>query len=82
MPFAIFHGQSPMYSTDTLSSAIPKEHTVFRFQVPLPLDVGPDFTNTEKSVQDLVFEIHGSQFEVRAFDRANKKFKWKAMDYL
>ena len=30
----------------------------------------------------LVFELHGNQFQVRAADRANKKFKWKTMDYI
>jgi ribonuclease P protein subunit POP4 len=32
--------------------------------------------------KDLVFELHGSQFENRPVDRANKKFKWKNIDYL
>ncbi|KAK8161092.1 hypothetical protein IWX90DRAFT_389159 [Phyllosticta citrichinensis] len=45
---------------------IPKEHTIFRFELPLERD------NAEKP---LVFELHGSQFENRAPDRANKKFK-------
>ena len=30
----------------------------------------------------LVFELHGNQLQVRAADRANKKFKWKNMDYI
>jgi ribonuclease P protein subunit POP4 len=30
----------------------------------------------------LVFELHGNQFEMRAADRANKKFKWKGMEYI
>lgn len=42
---------------------VPKEHTVFRFEV--PADEKPP----------MVFDIHGSQFESRAPDRANKKFK-------
>lgn len=52
---------------------VPKEHTVFRFEVP--------FEPTEKADGEgearkpLVFEIHGSQFESRAPDRANKKFR-------
>lgn len=36
----------------------------------------------EEARKPLVFELHGSQFENRAPDRANKKFKWKGMDYL
>ncbi|KAK8192005.1 uncharacterized protein BKA78DRAFT_232389, partial [Phyllosticta capitalensis] len=48
---------------------VPKEHTIFRFQLPL----------VEKQAEDgpkpLVFELHGSQFENRAPDRANRKFK-------
>lgn len=63
-------------------SAIPKEHTVFRFQVPLPISSDTESGNTEDGKNNLVFDIHGSQFEARASDRANKKFKWKAMDYL
>ncbi|KAJ5587246.1 uncharacterized protein N7459_003011 [Penicillium hispanicum] len=70
-------------------AAIPKEHSVFRFTVPLP--------TTEKSAEEsemhqweathgasspLVFELHGSQFETRPVDRANKKFKWRNVDYL
>ncbi|KAJ5279318.1 hypothetical protein N7478_004690 [Penicillium angulare] len=30
----------------------------------------------------LVFELHGSQFETRPVDRANKKFKWRNIDYV
>lgn len=32
--------------------------------------------------RNLVFELHGSQFEFRPADRANRKFKLKVMDYL
>lgn len=53
---------------------VPKEHTIFRFEVP--------FGQEENEIDDgvvmrkpLGFEIHGSQFESRAPDRANKKFK-------
>jgi ribonuclease P protein subunit POP4 len=71
--------------------AIPKEHTVFKFTVPLPVPTieesvpekanieGVDVSNTPKP---LVFELHGSQFENRPVDRANKKFKWRNIDYL
>ncbi|KLJ12544.1 ribonuclease P protein subunit POP4 [Blastomyces silverae] len=61
------------------AKTIPKEHTIFRFQVPLPTSGGEDM-ETDKS--NLVFELHGSQFENRPVDRANKKFKWRNLDYL
>jgi ribonuclease P protein subunit POP4 len=32
-------------------------------------------TDGEKKPKDLVFELHGDQFQHRAADRANKKFK-------
>lgn len=66
---------------------LPKEHTVFRFLVPRPkkkVDGGPEAVNgeagnkkegEEKEGKDLVFELHGDQFQYRAADRANKKFK-------
>jgi ribonuclease P protein subunit POP4 len=66
------------------SQAVPKEHTVFRFAVPLP-EQNADNAQTDepkKETKQLLFEIHGSQFENRPADRANRKFKWKAMDYL
>jgi len=63
--------------------AIPKKDTIFRFEVPLPEDEENTSSKQEKSQptkKPLVFELHGSQFEMRAADRANKKFKWKSMD--
>lgn len=50
---------------------VPKEHTVFRFEVPFEENI-EDSTAQKKP---LVFEIHGSQFQSRAPDRANKKFR-------
>jgi ribonuclease P protein subunit POP4 len=50
---------------------VPKEHTVFRFEVPFE----EDQTVEDASKKPLVFEIHGSQFQSRAPDRANKKFR-------
>jgi ribonuclease P protein subunit POP4 len=44
---------------------VPKEHTVFRLEVPFE----------DVAQKPLVFEIHGSQFHSRAPDRANKKFR-------
>ncbi|KAJ5370931.1 uncharacterized protein N7496_007023 [Penicillium cataractarum] len=69
---------------------IPKEHTVFRFTVPLPgapeAEAEGKEDNQEKSTPEgpkpLVFELHGSQFENRPVDRANKKFKWRNIDYV
>ncbi|KAH8705472.1 putative ribonuclease P complex subunit Pop4 [Talaromyces proteolyticus] len=65
---------------------IPKEHTVFRFTIPTiqhQTNNGNDTTHgLEVASKDLVFELHGSQFENRPVDRANKKFKWKNVDYL
>ncbi|KAH7089060.1 Rof/RNase P-like protein [Paraphoma chrysanthemicola] len=49
--------------------AIPKEHTVFRFEVPVLAKDG------EETPKPLVFEINGEQFQTRAPDRANKKFR-------
>jgi ribonuclease P protein subunit POP4 len=73
-----------------LQIVIPKEHTVYRFEILLPAPTKDDDdesneipAGSDKEVtRPLVFELHGSQFENRAPDRANKKFKWKGMDYL
>ncbi|KAE9371398.1 RNase P/MRP, p29 subunit [Stipitochalara longipes BDJ] len=63
---------------------LPKEHTIFRFTVPFPgktLDGDekgteePNADGEEKKPKDLIFELHGDQFQYRAVDRANKKFK-------
>ncbi|KAF2121547.1 ribonuclease-like protein P complex subunit Pop4 [Lophiotrema nucula] len=48
---------------------VPKEHTVFRFEVPLPSKEG------EEEPRPLSFEIVGEQFQNRAPDRATKKYK-------
>lgn len=71
-------------------TAIPKEHTVFRFTVPLPGAAEAEAdgkgdnqeTATSESSKPLVFELYGSQFENRPVDRANKKFKWRNIDYV
>lgn len=64
--------------------AIPKEQTIFRFTVPLPSaddeDTAMSYGDTAKKA--LTFELHGSQFENRPVDRANKKFKWRNVDYI
>ena len=55
---------------------LPKEHSVFRFEVP---GVGSkregEDEGGEGKRKSLVFELHGSQFENRAPERASKKFK-------
>lgn len=91
--------------------AIPKQDTIFRFEVAWPEEGGADGGGGESQAGDggqeeeeeelgqvgegqgetarmksgkkpLVFELHGNQLLVRAADRANKKFKWKNMDYI
>lgn len=61
--------------------AIPKRYTIFRFEIPQPEST--QRLNEEEVARaktkdipaHLVFELHGSQFENRAPDRATKKFK-------
>ena len=53
---------------------VPKEHTVFRFEVPFDIEERAEGEKGQER-KPLLFEIHGSQFESRAPDRANKKFK-------
>lgn len=68
--------------------AIPKEHTVFRFTIPskpvqpLAEETGDNDNSEGEKPKDFVFELHGSQFENRPVDRANKKFKWRNIDYI
>jgi ribonuclease P protein subunit POP4 len=61
--------------------AIPKKHTVFRFELEQPAARNPQVEGREvgagEKLPNLVFEIYGSQFENRAADRATKKFKSK-----
>ncbi|KAK6531097.1 hypothetical protein TWF281_007922 [Arthrobotrys megalospora] len=54
---------------------IPKEHSVFRFEIPWP-------DSTKEGAEPIVLELHGSNFMFRAAERMNKKFKAKAMDDL
>lgn len=71
--------------------AIPKKHTVFRFEISRLNEkaIGsPDISDGKQSGEgtltqkNLVFELHGSQFENRATDRATKKFKQRNMSDL
>ncbi|KUI63478.1 Ribonuclease P protein subunit p29 [Cytospora mali] len=58
---------------------VPKEGTLFRVEIPPPEDpedlASKDTGEKAPPRKNLVFEIHGDQFSVRAADRANKKFK-------
>jgi len=74
---------------------LPKRNTVFRYEISLPephleegsggevdMEKGRQEGTAEKQGRNLVFEVHGNQFEFRPADRANRKFKWKVTDYL
>lgn len=62
---------------------VPKEGTVFRFEVPVPVPgvkAGEGEKEREGPVQGgetpkMVFEIHGEQFQFRSADRASRKFR-------
>lgn len=54
-----------LVTKENVVKTCPKEHTMFRFQVPLE----------DEAKRPLEFEILGSMFEQRAPDRANKKFR-------
>lgn len=57
---------------------IPKEHTVFRFEVPVvDPPVGREGSRVDGAARSMVFELHGSQFMYRAADRVGRKFKQK-----
>jgi ribonuclease P protein subunit POP4 len=60
---------------------VPKEGTVFRFEVPVPatdsmLKRGEGGgTAPRQEASKMVFEIHGEQFQFRSADRASRKFR-------
>lgn len=57
---------------------VPKEGTVFRFEVPIPVLKGPTTAGegqAEERISNMVFEIHGEQFQFRSADRASRKFR-------
>ena len=60
---------------------VPKEGTVFRFEVPVPVPgSGPELGGEQGEGQvggmsKMVFEIHGEQFQFRSADRASRKFR-------
>ena len=65
-----------------LMIAIPKKHTIFRFEIPQGEEVTAQRSTKSPSPRNLAFELHGSQFENRAIDRATKKFKQRNMKEL
>ncbi|KAH6856937.1 putative rRNA and tRNA processing protein [Chaetomium sp. MPI-CAGE-AT-0009] len=56
---------------------VPKEGTVFRFEVPVPVpDMGEKGAEEQPAqTSSMVFEIHGEQFQFRSADRASRKFR-------
>ncbi|KAH0338020.1 ribonuclease p complex subunit, partial [Aureobasidium melanogenum] len=54
---------------------VPKEYTVFRFEIPFAEEDSDGDNNMAEPRKLFVFELHGSQFENRPADRANRKFK-------
>jgi len=61
---------------------VPKEHTIFRFRIPLADETltGEDGVEqgamtADKQSNSLVFELHGTAFENRAPERATKRVK-------
>jgi ribonuclease P protein subunit POP4 len=56
--------------------SVPKEHTVFGFEIPVPVAGEGDGKEGEgEEKKALRFEIFGEQFQTRAPDRANRKFR-------
>ncbi|PVI03564.1 RNase P/MRP, p29 subunit [Periconia macrospinosa] len=59
---------------------VPKEHSMFRFEVPV-LDPGEEDGRNKEDETDpngskpLVFEVLGEQIQVRGSERANRKFR-------
>ncbi|THW42566.1 RNase P/MRP, p29 subunit [Aureobasidium pullulans] len=54
---------------------VPKEYTVFRFEVPFVESDNDGDTQMADPQKPFIFELHGSQFQNRAADRAARKFK-------
>ncbi|MCJ1472442.1 hypothetical protein MMC13_001090 [Lambiella insularis] len=80
-----------MVTKHNTMKTVPKKQSIFRFEIPQPAhklfsvdctvsDPGPSNTSGNANPQPLIFELHGSQFETRAIDRATKKFKQKRLD--
>ncbi|KAK4121630.1 RNase P/MRP, p29 subunit [Parathielavia appendiculata] len=56
---------------------VPKEGTVFQFEVPVPVKTAGDGgeEGSEEQTSSMVFRIHGEQFQFRSADRASRKFR-------
>ncbi|THY32478.1 RNase P/MRP, p29 subunit [Aureobasidium pullulans] len=54
---------------------VPKENTVFRFEVPFVEEDNDGDSQMADPQKPFIFELHGSQFQNRAADRAARKFK-------
>ncbi|THW05873.1 RNase P/MRP, p29 subunit [Aureobasidium pullulans] len=54
---------------------VPKEYTIFRFEVPFVEEDNDGDTQMADPQKPFIFELHGSQFQNRAADRAARKFK-------
>ncbi|KAI9668080.1 MAG: hypothetical protein M1821_000900 [Bathelium mastoideum] len=54
---------------------LPKEYTIFRFEIPIPSPAAPNEHEQIAETSPLVLELHGSQFRTSAPGRAMKKFK-------
>ncbi|THX09334.1 RNase P/MRP, p29 subunit [Aureobasidium pullulans] len=54
---------------------VPKEYTVFGFEVPFVEEDNDGDSQMAEPQKPFIFEIHGSQFQNRAADRAARKFK-------
>ncbi|THZ18463.1 RNase P/MRP, p29 subunit [Aureobasidium pullulans] len=54
---------------------VPKEYTVFRFEVPFVEEDNDGDSQMTEPQKPFIFELHGSQFQNRAADRAARKFK-------
>ncbi len=85
---------------DNALKVLPKEGTLFRFTVPIPVEQpkdaesnadkmeidqekkpGSEQASTEQK-KEIIFELHGDQFQFRASERANRKFKPKFLKNL
>ena len=84
------HKVMEVATADSVLIAIPKKDTTFQVEVPRPraedseekrdqngmeVDAPQQDSTARESAEMLVFELHGSQFQNKAIDRATKKFK-------
>jgi ribonuclease P protein subunit POP4 len=64
-------GTFEVVTKGNMVKTVPKEHTIFAFEIPLAAVEGKD----GEEGKPLRFEIMGEHFQTRAPDRANKKFR-------